>query len=115
FVFEVTEMLQVQQALSASREQAEQQKRIYETITSNTPDLMYVFSLDYRFLYANTALLEMWGKTAGEAIGKGLRENGYEEWHALMHEREIDQVRATKQPVRGEVGFPHATLGRRTY
>ncbi|PTQ96537.1 PAS domain S-box-containing protein [Mucilaginibacter yixingensis] len=115
FVFEVTEMLEVQQALRASHERAEQQKRLYETITSNTPDLMYVFSLDYRFLYANTALLNMWGKTAGEAVGKGLRENGYEEWHALMHEREIDQVRATKQPVRGEVGFPHATMGKRIY
>ncbi len=32
-----------------------------------------------------------------------------------MHEREIDQVVATKQPVRGEVGFPHATLGWRIY
>jgi two-component sensor histidine kinase len=32
-----------------------------------------------------------------------------------MHEREIDKVVATKQPIRGEVGFPHATLGWRTY
>lgn len=115
FVFEVTGMIKVQQELQQSREQAEQQKRVYETITSNTPDLMYVFDLDYRFTYANTALLSMWGKTWENAIGNSLLENGYEPWHAEMHEREIDQVRATKKPIRGEVSFPHATLGRRIY
>lgn len=98
-----------------SRDLLEQQKRLYETITSNTPDLMYVFGLDYRFTYANSALLAMWGKTWENAIGKNLLENGYEPWHAEMHEREIDQIKVTKQPLRGEVSFPHATLGRRVY
>jgi light-regulated signal transduction histidine kinase (bacteriophytochrome) len=32
-----------------------------------------------------------------------------------LHHREIDQVVATKQPIRGEVSFPHATLGVRFY
>src|ERR1700761_4337880 len=57
----------------------------------------------------------MWGKNWDDAIGKGLRENGYEEWHAQMHEREIDHVVATKASVRGEVSFPHAVLGKRIY
>lgn len=115
FAFEVTGLLRVQQQLREAREQADQQKRVYETITSGTPDLMYVFDLDYRFTYVNSALLSMWGKTYADSIGKGLRENGYEEWHARMHEREIDQIKATRQPVRGEVAFPHATLGNRIY
>jgi len=112
---DITEQKNAEEALRATRAQSDQQKRVYETITSNTPDLMYVFSLDYKFTYANSALLAMWGKTWDTAVGKGLRENGYEEWHALMHEREIDKVRATKQSIRGEVSFPHATLGRRVY
>lgn len=112
---DITERKQAEAALRESREQSEQQKRVYETISSGTPDLMYVFDLNYRFTYANSALLTMWGKTWDNAIGKGLLENGYEPWHAEMHEREIDQVKATKQPVRGEVSFPHATLGTRVY
>ncbi|RWY48159.1 PAS domain S-box protein [Mucilaginibacter gilvus] len=112
---DITDRKQAEEALRETTERAEQQKRLYETITAGTPDLMYVFGLDYRFTYANAALLTMWGKTWDNAVGKGLRENGYEEWHAAMHEREIDQVRATKQSVRGEVSFPHATLGRRVY
>lgn len=115
FVFEVTRMINVQHALQQTQQLSDQQKRIYETITSATPDLMYVFDLDYRFTYANAALLSMWGKTWDDAVGKGLLENGYEPWHAEMHEREIDHVKATKQSIRGEVSFPHATLGRRVY
>lgn len=112
---DITEKKIAEDALKESKAQSDQQKRLYETITSCTPDLMYVFDLEYRFTYANSALLSMWGKTWDTAIGKGLLENGYEPWHAQMHEREIDQIVATKLPVRGEVSFPHATLGRRVY
>jgi len=105
----------LEEALRESREKGEQQRRFYETITAGTPDLIYVFDLNYRFTYANTALLTMWGKTWENSVGKGLLENGYEPWHAEMHHREIDQVRMTKQPIRGEVTFPHATLGTRYY
>lgn len=112
---DITQRKQIEEALHQVRQQADQQKRVYETITSGTPDLMYVWNLDYRFTYVNSALLTMWGKTWDTAIGKGLRENGYEEWHAQMHEREIDQVRSTKQSLRGEVSFPHAVLGKRIY
>jgi PAS domain S-box-containing protein len=95
--------------------EADRQKRFYETLISSTPDLVYAFDLNYRFTFANKALLEMWNRTLEESVGKSLLEIGYEPWHAEMHEREIDQVRETKKPIRGEVGFPHATLGWRTY
>lgn len=94
---------------------AERQRRMYEAIISSTPDLVYVFDLDYRFTFANQALLAMWGRSREESVGKTLLEIGYEPWHAEMHEREIDQVVTTRQPIRGEVHFPHATLGRRIY
>ena len=56
----------------------------------------------------------MWGRTWDEAIGKTCLELGYEPWHAEMHDREIDQVVATQQPLRGEVPFD-GTFGRRIY
>jgi len=112
---DITERKLAEEAVKKSREILEQQKRTYDAITSGTPDLMYIFDLEYRFAYANRALLEMWGKTWDEAVGKGLLENGYELWHAEMHHREIDTVIATRTALRGEVAFPHATLGRRLY
>ena len=107
-VTEVTEKVE-------SRSKIEESKRIYETITQNTPDLIYVFDLQYRFRYANEALLKMWGRSWDDSAGKTLLEVGYEPWHAEMHEREIDEVIATKKPIRGEVSFPHANLGKRIY
>ncbi len=98
-----------------AEERLNERKRLYETITQNTPDLIYVFDLNYRFTYANEALLKMWGRSWDDAIGKGMLEVGYEPWHAQMHEREIDEVIATKKSVRGEVSFPHASLGKRIY
>ncbi|HWE38612.1 MAG TPA: PAS domain-containing protein [Isosphaeraceae bacterium] len=93
---------------------SDRERRIYRAALSNTPDLVYVFGLDHRFLYANEALLTMWGRSWDEAIGKNCLELGYEPWHAAMHDREIDQVIATKGPIRGEVPFT-GTGGRRIY
>lgn len=112
---DITEKKQSDINLNQALADAQRQKRLHDSITNNTPDLVYVFSLSYKFIYANKALLTMWGKTEQDSIGRGLRENGYEEWHAQMHEREIDEVVATKKGVRGTVSFPHAELGNRIY
>lgn len=110
----ITERRQTEEELRQSREEAERQRRLYDTFLSNMPDLAYVFDLNHRFTYANKILLQMWGKTWDEAIGKTCLELGYEPWHAEMHDREIEQVIATKQPIRGEVPF-NGTFGRRIY
>ncbi len=94
--------------------ESEQQRRVYETALSNTPDLVYIFDRDHRFTYANAALLKMWGKTREEAVGRTCIELGYEPWHAEMHDREIETVVATRAPIRGEVPFT-GTGGRRVY
>lgn len=100
------------------RKRAEQefadQRRMYEAILTNTPDLAYVWNLEHRFIYANEGLLRIWGRTWNEAIGKTCLELGYEPWHAALHDREIEQVIATRLPVRGEVPF-NGCFGRRFY
>jgi len=103
------------EAAGIALDKMEVQRRLYDAITGSTPDLVYVINLDYKFVYANKALLAMWGRTLEQSIGQGLLELGYEPWHAEMHESEIDEVAATKRSIRGEVSFPHATLGERVY
>lgn len=109
------------QALAARCQELEQQVQmlqnrvqLYETVVSNTDDFLYVFDLQHRFIYANRALLTVWGRTWSEAIGKTCLELGYERWHAEMHSREIEQVIAKKVPIKGEVPFT-GTIGRRIY
>ncbi|HWZ36435.1 MAG TPA: PAS domain-containing protein, partial [Mucilaginibacter sp.] len=112
---DVTSRKKTEEALQHARDESEQHKRLNDIVTSNTPDLVYVLDLNYKFIFANPALLSMWGKTWDEAVGKGFLENGYEPWQAEIHEHEIDRVVATKKPIRGEVSFKHAALGRRFY
>ena len=114
---EITEWVGMASDVTARRHaqaQLEDQRRLYEAILTNTPDLAYVWDLQHRFIYANDGLLRMWGKTWDEAIGKTCLELGYEPWHAEMHGREIDQVKSTRQPVRGQVPF-NGSFGRRMY
>ncbi|HKW75888.1 MAG TPA: PAS domain S-box protein [Terriglobales bacterium] len=105
---------QVGGKLAQASAESDKWRRLYETVLANTPDLGCVFDLNHRFTYANDALLATWGRTWDEAIGKNCLELGYEPWHAAMHDREIDQVIATKKPVRGEVPFKGSN-GRRIY
>ncbi len=91
--------------------------QLYETILSATPDLIYNFDFsepEPRFSYANEGLVQMLGRPFEQIVGKTLRELGYEDWHAEMHHKEIDTVRATKKSIRGEVAFK-GTFGRRIY
>jgi PAS domain S-box-containing protein len=108
------ERRQSEEHLRAAIGETNRQQRLYETVLSNTPDLVYVFNLEHRFTYANNALLSMWGRTWDDAIGKNCLELGYEPWHAEMHDREIEQVIATKKSIRGDVAF-NGTNGRRFY
>ncbi len=112
---DITDRKNAEEALHKQQAETDKLQRLYEAVTGNTPDLVYIFDLNYRFTYANPALLAMWNKTWEEAIGKNLLENGYEPWHAELHEREIDEIVSTKKSKRGTVSFPHAALGKRTY
>jgi PAS domain S-box-containing protein len=111
---DITERKRAEKEIARLAADSDRQRRVYETVLTNTPDFVYVFSLDHRVLYANESLIKMWGRGREGAIGKTFLEIGYEPWHAEMHSREIDQVRATRQPIRGEVPF-NGTHGRRQY
>lgn len=113
-VRDVTAAKQAAGQLVRATAETERLRRLYEAVLSGTPDFVYVFSLDYRVVYANAALIKMWGLRPEQTMGKTFLEIGYEPWHAEMHCREIDQVRATKEPIRGEVPF-NGTHGRRIY
>lgn len=91
--------------LEETNEASLKQKRIYNTILDHTPDFAYVWSLDYKFIYANKALTDLYGVSGEEIVGRGFRELGYPEWHARMHEDEIDQVARTAKPLRGVIPF----------
>jgi PAS domain S-box-containing protein len=102
---DVTDRKRDEAALREMTLRLEQQHRLFEQIASTTPDFIYVFGLDGRFIYANRRLLEVWCTTFEQAVGKSLIELGYPQWHADMHMKELRQVIETKKPIKGEVPF----------
>jgi len=90
---------------SALEGESDRRHRLFETILSGTPDLIYVFDLERRFVFANAAWLEAWGRRLGDVLGKTCLEIGYPDWQAAMHDSEIDQVARSKHGIRGEVPF----------
>lgn len=112
---DIAERKDAEEGLARMTAESDRKRRLYEGILSTTPDLAYVFDLQHRFIFANQALLDMWGLTWEDARGKTCAELGYEPWHAAMHDREIELVISTQMPIRGEVPFPHGTEGVRIY
>jgi PAS domain S-box-containing protein len=94
------------------RAQSDGKLRMYETALNSTPDFFYVFDLEHRAVYANDALVKVWG--VGDVRGKKWMDLGYEQWHADLHDGEIDRVIATKAPIRSEIPFT-GTNGTRVY
>lgn len=111
---DVTERKKTEARLAHVQHESERLRRLYETILATIPDFVYIFDLNFRFTYANDALLTMWGKTWDEAIGKNCLELGYPAWHAAKHDRELTQVLTTGRPVQDEVPFI-GTHGLRIY
>lgn len=81
------------------------QRKLLYSITSTSPDFVYLFSRKGEFLYVNARLLEVWGRRFEDCVGKTCLELGYQQWHHEMHMREIEQVINTKKPITGEVEF----------
>ena len=83
----------------------EQQARLFEAITSTTPDFVFVYDLQGRFVYVNRRLLEVWGMELENVVGKTCLELGYEQWLHDKHMSEIAEVIQTRKSIKGEVPF----------
>lgn len=106
---DITERKRTERRLAELTTRLNDQANLYNTVLSSTDDFAYIFDLNGRFLYANRRLLEVWGMTLADVVGKTCLELGYPEWHADMHMRELRQVIETRQPIKGEVAYTAPT------
>ena len=83
--------------------------RVHETILSTTEDFASILDRRGRFLYANRRLLEVWGKTLDQIVGRNGLELGYEPAHHELHMGEIAKILETRQSVRGEIAYTAPT------
>lgn len=88
--------------VSAVPGQSERQAHQFETILSALEDFVYLFDLEGRFTYVNRPLLDLWGKTLPEVIGKDFEDLDYPPELVELHRQQIEKVITTGRSLRAE-------------
>jgi PAS domain S-box-containing protein len=83
--------------------------RTFDQTLSAITDFAYVFDRQGRFVYANNALLNLWGLKLEDAAGKNFFDLQYPDALAAKLQRQIQQVFDTKQIVRDETPYVSPT------
>jgi PAS domain S-box-containing protein len=87
----------------------ELQERIFRASLSSISDFVYVFDRQGRFLYANQALLDLWGIPKEEAVGKNFHDLKYPVELANRLQAQIEEVFETHRTVRDETPYTSPT------
>jgi PAS domain S-box-containing protein len=112
--FDITELKRAEQSFRGVSERLESELAKFDTVMAAVADFIYHFDLKGRFTYANKALLDLWGKTYDEAMGKNFHELDYPPKLASKLQRQIQQVIASRLPLKDETPYTSA-LGERQY
>jgi PAS domain-containing protein len=69
-ILDITERVKVGEAKTALSEELARQERTFETVLSAIADFAYIFDREGRFIYADKALLDLWGLEMKDAAGR---------------------------------------------
>jgi PAS domain S-box-containing protein len=109
---DITERKQAEAVLRESeresqRLEAERNKQleIFDTVLARLQEFVYLFDLEGRFRYVNKPLLDLWGLTLDQAVGKNFFDLGYPKELATVLQAQIAQVVETAKVVEGETAY----------
>ncbi|MEJ7847971.1 MAG: PAS domain S-box protein [Pyrinomonadaceae bacterium] len=102
---DITERRRTEQGLIDLNAEVERQSLLFDTTINSITDFAYTFDCDGRFVFVNRPLLNLWGLTLKEAVGKDFFDLGYPDDLAARLQSEIQQVIDTKKSVTGETPY----------
>jgi two-component system CheB/CheR fusion protein len=111
---DITERKRSEMELREVSQEMEAQVLRFDTIMGAVPDFVYQFDLEGRFTYVNQSLLDLWGKTAEQALGRQFHELDYTPELAAKLQRQIQEVIETRHQLIDETPYTSA-LGSRNY
>lgn len=97
---DLIERKQAEEARERVHLEAERRQTLFNSILSSVHDFVYVFDREQRFTYANRVLLELWGLSAEQALGKTMAELNYPKDTEEQLLRDVRKVVATGQVVK---------------
>ncbi len=89
--------------------EVERQSRVFDTALSTITDFAYILDRDARFRYVNKALLDLWGLTLEQALGKDFFDLKYPDDLAAKLARQVRQVFETKKGLSDETPYTSTT------
>ncbi len=103
---DVTERKRAERELARVAAESERQRRMYETVLSNTVDYNFALDRDGRFTFADRTLLALWGKTdLAQVAGKTPHELDYPTDLADRLVAQARSVFATRTPLDAETPY----------
>jgi PAS domain S-box-containing protein len=102
---DLSERKQAEQARDEMSRRSEQRERMFGKMLAALDDFAYAFDGDGRFLFANQPLLDLWGITFEQALGKNFHELGYPADLAATLQRQVRQVFDTRASLTDETRY----------
>ncbi|MEW6721178.1 MAG: PAS domain S-box protein [Thermodesulfobacteriota bacterium] len=102
---DVTEKRRAEAERQRAVAELEKRTRELNAILSSVQDYLYILDPEGRFAFANRKLLDLWGRTAEQAIGKTMRELDYPEVVEAAFREAMEKVLRTKEVVVNETCY----------
>lgn len=102
---DITERMQAEAAFAALSEKTARRERMLTTALSHLHDFAYVYDRAGRFVFANQPLLNLWGLTLEQVVGKDFFELGYPADLARRLQGQVQEVFQTKKSLTDETPY----------
>jgi PAS domain S-box-containing protein len=114
---DVAERKRAEEAHQEIAERYERQTHVFDAMLSAITDFVYVFDRDGRFLYANKALLDLWGLALEAVVGKNFFDLQYPDDLSEKLQRQIQQVFTSREVLSDETTYtsPTGVVGQYEY
>jgi PAS domain S-box-containing protein len=89
---DITERRLAAEALADLSRRTERRERMLSTMLSSISDFAYIYDRQGRFLFANKPMLDLWGISLDQAVGKNYFDLGYSADVALQLQHQVQQV-----------------------
>jgi PAS domain S-box-containing protein len=102
---DISERKEAAAALEQLLERTDRRERMLSATLASIRDFAYAYDREGRFVFVNQPLLDLWGKTLEEAVGRNFHDLGYPDALAEQLQRQIQEVFATKRTVTDETPY----------
>lgn len=105
YLRDITDRKRQEEEVASLSSRIHEQARAFDATLSHITDFAYTFDRDCRFTYANKPLLDLWGLTLDQAVGKNFSDLNYPADLAARLHGQIQEVFRTGKTVKDDTPY----------